>query len=100
MLIYLIYAMLKKRMVEMEELIINVIIIDDEIWALQGIKKTFDWEMYGFKVTGEYSNPQMAIEAMIAAARGRLPNSRLLAIYGHMADIRDAEQGDGGAKAH
>ncbi|MDF2959507.1 MAG: helix-turn-helix protein [Paenibacillus sp.] len=39
----------------------KVVIVDDEILAIQHIKQLICWEDYGFQVAGEASNPEKAL---------------------------------------
>ncbi len=43
----------------------KVILVDDEIWALSGIRKIFKWDKYGFEVIGEYTSGEEALEAIL-----------------------------------
>lgn len=43
----------------------KVILVDDEIWTLQGIKKTFPWQNYGFTVIGATSDSAEAMEMIL-----------------------------------
>ncbi|MDR6551748.1 response regulator [Paenibacillus qinlingensis] len=40
----------------------SVIIVDDEPWAIKGIRNAFDWEKYGFEITGQFTSAHKAIE--------------------------------------
>ncbi|MGQ7888848.1 response regulator transcription factor [Paenibacillus sp. WC2504] len=40
----------------------SVMIIDDEPWAIKGIKNVFNWEKYGFEITGTFTSVHKAIE--------------------------------------
>lgn len=40
----------------------SVIIIDDEPWAIKGIKNAFNWDKYGFEITGQFTSVHKAIE--------------------------------------
>ncbi|QJC51425.1 response regulator transcription factor [Paenibacillus albicereus] len=46
----------------MSELTCNVLIVDDELLARQGIKHLLDWESEGFRIVGEASNGKEALE--------------------------------------
>lgn len=39
----------------------KVILVDDEIWSLEGLDKSFDWEKKGFRVIGKYTDSLKAI---------------------------------------
>lgn len=39
----------------------TVVLVDDEMYTLKGLKKTFDWEKYGFEVIGSFMDPVEAI---------------------------------------
>lgn len=41
---------------------IRTILIDDEYWALEGLKQIVDWEALGFKIVGSFNGPQEALE--------------------------------------
>lgn len=43
----------------------RVIIVDDEPWALLGIKKTFKWDFFGFEITNETTDSEEAIELIL-----------------------------------
>lgn len=45
-----------------EDNMYSVVLVDDDRWALKDIRKTFDFERYGFLVDGEYSNAETAFE--------------------------------------
>ena len=34
----------------------NVLLLDDETWALEDLKKIIEWEKYGFRVVGQAKN--------------------------------------------
>lgn len=40
----------------------RVIIVDDEPWAIKGIRNAFDWTKYGFEVTGQFTSAHKALE--------------------------------------
>ena len=42
----------------------NVIIVDDERIVLEGLKNTFKWEKYGFKVCGLAENGEEALNIL------------------------------------
>lgn len=46
----------------MSELTCNVLIVDDELLARQGIKHLLDWESEGFRIVGEAANGKEALE--------------------------------------
>ena len=33
----------------------KVILVDDEIWSLEGLAASFEWEENGFRVIGKYT---------------------------------------------
>ncbi len=39
----------------------KVILVDDEIWSLEGLAASFDWEKKGFQVIGKYTDSLKAI---------------------------------------
>lgn len=39
----------------------SVIIVDDEPWAIKGIRNAFDWNTYGFEVTGQFTSAHKAL---------------------------------------
>lgn len=43
----------------------RVVLVDDEIWALSGLRKIFQWRKYGFEVVGEYTSGEEALEAIL-----------------------------------
>ncbi len=45
----------------------RVILIDDDRWALKDIRKTFDFERFGFLVAGEYLSAEEAFRAIVAS---------------------------------
>lgn len=42
----------------------KVMIVDDESWAIRGIQNAFDWEKYGFEITGQFTSAYKAWEAL------------------------------------
>ncbi|MEC0167100.1 response regulator transcription factor [Paenibacillus graminis] len=42
----------------------KIMIVDDESWAIRGIQNAFDWEKYGFEITGQFTSAYKAWEAM------------------------------------
>ncbi|WP_339256795.1 response regulator [Paenibacillus sp. FSL P2-0136] len=42
----------------------KVIIVDDESWAIRGISNAFDWEQYGFEISGQFTSAYQAWEAI------------------------------------
>lgn len=40
----------------------SVILVDDEPWALKGLRSSFDWTQLGFNIIGETCNPLEALE--------------------------------------
>jgi len=42
----------------------RVLIVDDEPWAIKGIRNAFNWSKYGFEIAGEYTSPRQAFEAI------------------------------------
>jgi len=40
----------------------SVIIVDDEPWAIKGIRNAFDWNKYGFEITGQFTSAHKAFE--------------------------------------
>ncbi len=42
----------------------KVVLVDDEIYARQGLKKLIDWEQYGFKVCEEAENGEEALRVI------------------------------------
>lgn len=45
----------------------RVVLIDDDRWALKDIRKTFDFERFGFLVEGEYASAEAAFDAVLAS---------------------------------
>ena len=39
----------------------KVILVDDEIWSLEGLAASFEWEENGFRVIGKYTESLEAI---------------------------------------
>ncbi|WP_438444146.1 response regulator transcription factor [Gorillibacterium sp. sgz5001074] len=44
----------------------KVMIVDDETWAIRGIRNAFDWEKYGFEVIGQFTSAYKAWDAIRA----------------------------------
>lgn len=44
----------------------NVILIDDEPWALIGLQRIFPWESCGFCIAGAYTDPKEALAAILS----------------------------------
>lgn len=44
----------------------KVIIVDDESWAIRGIRNAFDWDHYGFEIIGQYTSAYKAWDAIKA----------------------------------
>ncbi|CAM3325671.1 response regulator [Paenibacillus lupini] len=44
----------------------KVIIVDDESWAIRGIRNAFDWDKYGFEIIGQFTSAYNAWEAIIS----------------------------------
>lgn len=42
----------------------KVMIVDDELWAIKGIRNAFDWDKYGFEITGQFTSPAKAWDAI------------------------------------
>ncbi|KRE96679.1 AraC family transcriptional regulator [Paenibacillus sp. Soil766] len=40
----------------------RVIIVDDEPWAIKGIRSAFNWSQYGFEITGQFTSVHKAFE--------------------------------------
>lgn len=40
----------------------SVIIVDDEPWAIKGIRNAFNWQQYGFEIVGQFTSAHKAIE--------------------------------------
>lgn len=40
----------------------SVIIVDDEPWAIKGIRNAFDWNKHGFEITGQFTSVHKALE--------------------------------------
>ncbi|WP_248927254.1 response regulator transcription factor [Paenibacillus hamazuiensis] len=45
---------------------LNVIFVDDEPWALTGIKNIIDWNKAGFDITGAFLDPRKALESIVS----------------------------------
>jgi two-component system, response regulator YesN len=43
----------------------KVIIVDDESWAIRGIRNAFDWEKYGFEIIGQFTSAYKAWDAIM-----------------------------------
>ena len=43
-----------------------MIMVDDEPWALRGIRNIIPWQDYGFRSVDTYQDPQAALEAILA----------------------------------
>lgn len=44
----------------------KVILVDDEIWSLEGIRKLFEWEEMGFAVTAQVTDAAEAYELIVS----------------------------------
>ncbi|OZB92244.1 response regulator [Paenibacillus sp. XY044] len=44
----------------------KVMIVDDEPWAIKGIRNAFDWHKYGFEITGQFKSAYKAWDAIKA----------------------------------
>ncbi|SFJ33849.1 Two-component response regulator, YesN/AraC family, consists of REC and AraC-type DNA-binding domains [Paenibacillus sp. UNC496MF] len=44
----------------------KVMIVDDESWAIKGIRNAFDWEKHGFEIIGQFTSAYNAWEAIQA----------------------------------
>lgn len=42
----------------------QVILVDDEYWALKGMETLFPWADYAFEIAGSFDNPVMAFDAI------------------------------------
>ncbi|MRN52138.1 response regulator transcription factor [Paenibacillus monticola] len=42
----------------------KVMIVDDESWAIRGIRNAFDWDKYGFEIIGQYTSAYKAWDAI------------------------------------
>lgn len=62
----------------------TVLILDDEEWIVRGLVEMLDWEQYGFAVTGQYTDPEAALQKI----RETEPDLILLDI--HMPKINGA----------
>ncbi|RXZ78647.1 response regulator [Paenibacillaceae bacterium] len=40
----------------------SVIIVDDEPWAIKGVKNAFNWSKYGFEIIGQFTNSHKALQ--------------------------------------
>lgn len=40
----------------------SVIIVDDEPWAIKGIRNAFNWQQYGFEIIGQFTSAHKALE--------------------------------------
>ncbi|MEC0227033.1 response regulator [Paenibacillus alba] len=40
----------------------SVIIVDDEPWAIKGIRNAFNWQQYGFEIIGQFTSAHKAIK--------------------------------------
>ncbi|MFH5182349.1 response regulator [Paenibacillus sp. TAB 01] len=40
----------------------SVIIVDDEPWAIKGIRNAFNWHQYGFEIIGQFTSAHKAME--------------------------------------
>lgn len=47
---------------ESKKKLFKAIMVDDEIWALRGLRGIIDWESYGFEIAGTYTDPLQALE--------------------------------------
>lgn len=43
----------------------KAVFVDDEIWALKGLSKMFDWESLGFRVVGEFTKSTEALKVIL-----------------------------------
>lgn len=43
----------------------KVVLVDDEIWSLAGLYRTFDWETLNFQVVGQFSDPEEACQRIL-----------------------------------
>lgn len=46
----------------------KVMIVDDESWALRGVRNAFDWDKYDFEIIGQYTSAYDAWDAILADA--------------------------------
>lgn len=44
----------------------KVMIVDDEPWAIKGIRNAFDWDKYGFEIIGQFKSAYTAWDAIKA----------------------------------
>ncbi|MDF2921179.1 MAG: AraC family transcriptional regulator [Paenibacillaceae bacterium] len=44
----------------------KVMIVDDESWAIRGIRNAFDWNKYGFEIIGQFTSAYKAWDAIVA----------------------------------
>jgi len=44
---------------------IRLVIVDDDIWVLKGIRKIIDWSKLGFEIVAEVTNGEAALEKVI-----------------------------------
>ncbi|ACT00422.1 response regulator transcription factor [Paenibacillus sp. JDR-2] len=44
----------------------KVMIVDDESWAIKGIRNAFDWDKYGFEIIGQFTSAYKAWDAILA----------------------------------
>ncbi|MFB9330887.1 response regulator [Paenibacillus aurantiacus] len=42
----------------------KVMIVDDESWAIKGIRNAFDWDKHGFEITGQFTSAYKAWDAI------------------------------------
>ncbi|MCM3628706.1 response regulator [Paenibacillus glycanilyticus] len=42
----------------------KVMIVDDESWAIKGIRNAFDWDKYGFEIIGQFTSAYIAWDAI------------------------------------
>ncbi|MFC4102662.1 response regulator [Paenibacillus xanthanilyticus] len=42
----------------------KVMIVDDESWAIRGIRSAFDWDKYGFEIIGQFTSAYKAWDAI------------------------------------
>ncbi|NHN32889.1 response regulator transcription factor [Paenibacillus agricola] len=45
----------------------RVLLVDDEIWSLEGIRKLFEWEKHGFNVIAQTTDASIAFELICSA---------------------------------
>lgn len=46
----------------------SVIIVDDEPWAIKGIRNAFNWHQYGFDIIGQFTSAHKAMEFISEAS--------------------------------